>query len=543
MLPRVKQEAKTAGGVPSSPVTGTGAKAPAHEAAPTHGAGPAGQGPVMPEGAPAPPPNAGGEAGVPPAPRRRRSARALGLGAPGAEGARRRGALFRRLLALGDWTALIAAICLATAATSTTDVATLFWAALASPLWILVFKLHGLYDNDHRRIRHSTLDELGALISAAILGTLVIDGVLDISPAGSLSAQSAIALGVGAFLGCLLLRGALRSSWKWLVGPATAIVIGPPGRATLIARRVTTHPETHLTLIGYLSPTEAPDAGKLARLGRPDEISRIARAHHVERVIVTEENMTEPAAEQLIEECKGEGLGLTFLPRHYGLLGPGIELNRLAELPVLDFRFSDPPHSTMMLKRGLDVAVSALLLVLLAPLLAAISVLILADSGRPVLFRQSRGGRGGRPFSLFKFRTMVPDAEERLAELVDLSTLDEPAFKIPDDPRVTRVGRMLRRWSLDELPQLANVLRGEMSLVGPRPEEEAVVALYDERQRARLMVRPGITGPMQVYGRGDLTFEERLALERDYLDNVSITGDLAILLRTPLAMIRGDGAY
>jgi len=138
---------------------------------------------------------------------------------------------------------------------------------------------------------------------------------------------------------------------------------------------------------------------------------------------------------------------------------------------------------------------------------------------------------------------MVLDAEDRLTELVDLEALDEPAFKIPDDPRVTKSGRLLRRTSLDELPQLVNVLRGDMSLVGPRPEEEAVVALYDERQRLRLGVKPGLTGPMQVYGRGDLTFEERLAMERDYLDNLSITSDLAILLRTPSAMIRGDGAY
>ena len=134
---------------------------------------------------------------------------------------------------------------------------------------------------------------------------------------------------------------------------------------------------------------------------------------------------------------------------------------------------------------------------------------------------------------MVKFRTMSADAEERLGELVDLERLEEPAFKIEADPRVTRSGRFLRRTSLDELPQLINVLFGDMSLVGPRPEEEAVVALYDERQRARLAIRPGLTGPMQVYGRGDLTFEERLAMERDYLDNLSVTGDIAILLRTP----------
>ena len=138
---------------------------------------------------------------------------------------------------------------------------------------------------------------------------------------------------------------------------------------------------------------------------------------------------------------------------------------------------------------------------------------------------------------------MVTDAEQRLPELVDLKALAEPAFKIPNDPRVTRIGKPLRRTSIDELPQLFNVLRGQMSLVGPRPEEEAVVALYDERQRGRLAVRPGITGPMQVYGRSDLTFEERLAMERDYLDNLSLLTDLQILLRTPRAIIRGDGAY
>jgi len=168
---------------------------------------------------------------------------------------------------------------------------------------------------------------------------------------------------------------------------------------------------------------------------------------------------------------------------------------------------------------------------------------ILLDTGRPVLFRQRRVGEDGEPFTMLKFRTMVIDAEQRLPELIDVATLEQPAFKIRDDPRVTRVGRLLRRTSLDELPQLINVLRGDMSLVGPRPEEEAIVALYDERQRGRLAVKPGVTGPMQVYGRSDLTFEERLAMERDYLDNLSLLTDLAILLRTPRAIVRGDGAY
>lgn len=466
------------------------------------------------------------------------------LAPAGTTASRRRGALLRRLLAAGDWGALFAALCAATAITQTTDVGDLFWAVLFSPAWLLVVKLHGLYDNDHRRIRHSTLDELPSLISTSAIGTIVLDGLLAISPVGPLSPKSAILVGTGAFLGCFVERGVLRFLWGRLVGVDVGIVVGPVEAANVVARRIATHPEARLELVGYLSETgAAPGAGSLPRLGSIEDISRVAEDHEIDRVVVMAQGMSESTAERLIEQCKAVGLGLTFLPQHYGLLGPGIELNRLAELPVLDFRFSDPPRSTLAMKRTLDILVSGLMLTLLSPLLAAIAVFIVADSGSPVFFRQRRAGRDGKPFTMLKFRTMVADAEQRLTELVDLQELDEPAFKIPDDPRITRAGRLLRRTSLDELPQLINVLRGDMSLVGPRPEEEAVVALYDDRQRGRLAVRPGLTGPMQVYGRGDLTFEERLAMERDYLDNLSLAGDLAILLRTPRAVVRGEGAY
>jgi len=461
----------------------------------------------------------------------------------GPDALRRRGALLRRLLAVCDWGALLTVLCAVTATSSSTDVADLFWAVLFSPSWVVVVKLQGLYDNDHRRIRHSTLDELPSLVTAAVLATVVLDGLMAISPAGALSAASAVGIGVGAFLLSFALRGTLRFLWHRLTGQATGLVIGPARAVDLVARRVSTHPETRLALVGYLSPETEAVARELPRLGSPGDISRVAREHAIERVVVTEPEMSEGDAERLIEECKAAGLALTFLPQHYGLLGPGIELNRLAELPVLDFRFSDPPRSTMAMKRVMDAAVSALLLVLLSPLLLGVALWILLDDGRPVFFRQRRVGRDGVPFTMVKFRTMVTDAEQRLPELVDIESLDQPAFKIPDDPRITRSGRWLRRTSIDELPQLWNVLRADMSLVGPRPEEESVVALYDERQRGRLAVKPGMTGPMQVYGRSDLTFEERLAMERDYLDNLSLLTDLQILLRTPRAMVRGEGAY
>ncbi len=310
---------------------------------------------------------------------------------------RRRGALLRRLLASGDWLALFAALCAATAVTSTTDTATLFWATLFTPAWILVLKLHGLYDNDHRRIRHSTFDELPSLISASALGTLALDGLLALSPVGPLSAGSAIIVGVGALLGCFAMRAIVRLLWHALTDVAIGVVIGPAEAAGVVARRVSTHPEARLRLIGYLSIDDRdPGATALPRLGSIADLAGVARDHGVERVVVTAQEMSEPAAEQLIEECKVAGLGLTFLPQHFGLLGPGIELNRLAELPVLDFRFSDPPRSTLAMKRAMDLVVSATLLALLSPLLLATALLILLDTGKPVLFRQKRAGRERR---------------------------------------------------------------------------------------------------------------------------------------------------
>ena len=196
-----------------------------------------------------------------------------------------------------------------------------------------------------------------------------------------------------------------------------------------------------------------------------------------------------------------------------------------------------------VVKRLMDVALAASSLIVMALPMAVIAAVVKLDSPGPAIFSQVRVGQNGRPFRILKFRTMVDRAEEKLPQLVNLDALPEPAFKLRDDPRVTRVGRFLRRWSLDEVPQLVNVLRGEMSLVGPRPEQAAVVARYTDDQRRRLAVKPGMTGPMQVSGRGDLPFDGRLALELAYIERYSLRRDLAILARTIPAVVRGQGAY
>ena len=194
-------------------------------------------------------------------------------------------------------------------------------------------------------------------------------------------------------------------------------------------------------------------------------------------------------------------------------------------------------------KRALDLVGATIGLIISAPVVALAAVAIKLEGRGPVLFTQERAGENGRPFRMIKLRTMVVGAEKQVGQVLASNPLSGPAFKIPDDPRVTRVGRVLRRWSVDEIPQLWNVLRGQMSLVGPRPEECWVVAQYDDRQRARLAVKPGLTGPMQVNGRGAMDMEARLALEMDYIKKGSLWKDLSILVRSIPAVLSGRGAF
>jgi lipopolysaccharide/colanic/teichoic acid biosynthesis glycosyltransferase len=194
-------------------------------------------------------------------------------------------------------------------------------------------------------------------------------------------------------------------------------------------------------------------------------------------------------------------------------------------------------------KRSMDVAISAVVLVLAAPMMIIIAITIKLDSPGPALFVQYRVGKEGRPFRMYKFRTMVDGAEAMRADLVRERGLTEPVLKFRHDPRITRVGRFLRRWSLDELPQIVNVLKGEMSLVGPRPEEQRVVSMYSPWHRQRLCATPGITGPMQVSGRADLSLDERVQIELDYINRASLWEDIRLLLLTFPAVISGDGSY
>ena len=246
---------------------------------------------------------------------------------------------------------------------------------------------------------------------------------------------------------------------------------------------------------------------------------------------------------ETLERCEAFGLEVRLLPQVLDLFVTPDDLGEIRGLPFISLREHRLSGPSAAVKRALDLGLGLVLLLLASPLIGLLAWLIRRDGEGPAIFAQRRAGQGGTPFTIYKLRSMVGDAEARLEALVDLEQLPDPIWKDPQDPRVTPLGRWLRRFSLDELPQLLNVVRGEMSLVGPRPEVEAVARGYDAHHRRRLKAKPGLTGLQQVTARGSLDLEERLRLDVYYTRRRTLLFDLWILLKTPLAVLRGRGAW
>ena len=442
-----------------------------------------------------------------------------------------RDALLRRMLALADVTAaLVASLALVFLSSSGFDVA--FWSAVFLPVWPLLAKLHGLYDRDHRALRHLTVDELSSIVMWALTGTAAIALLLAVTPAGTLEIADAFRIWVVAAAGAFALRALARFAWRRITPGERTMIIGVGPLAEATRRKLELFPDIHVRLKAER------DEAVIAELSTDP-----AGLAGIDRVILASHAIDEIMLAELVKLCRREHVKLSVVPPARGLFGTAVHLNHVADLPLVEYNTWDVSRSTLVIKRVIDVALSSVALIVLAPLFLVAAAAIRLESRGPAFFRQQRAGQGGRPFAMYKFRTMVVDAEERLAGLVQFDALRDPMFKLKHDPRVTRIGRLLRKTSIDELPQLVNVLKGEMSIVGPRPEQVELVERYRAEHRFRLAVKPGITGPMQVFGRGELAFEERLAVEREYIENLSISRDLRILAMTPPVVLGGKGAF
>ncbi len=278
-------------------------------------------------------------------------------------------------------------------------------------------------------------------------------------------------------------------------------------------------------------------------VGHPRDLGTAMQEIDVDAVAIADSSTLDgPAVRRFAWSLEGRNIDLLVVPTITDVVGPRVVVRPIGTIPLL---FVDEPELSgpnRVAKALFDRLGAGLALLVAGPLVLVLAVAVKVTSDGAAFFRQERVGLGGRRFRMWKLRTMRTDADEHKADLAD--ALGQPRlFKMPDDPRVTRVGRILRRWSLDELPQLWNVLKGEMSLVGPRPGLPDEVASYEEEVTRRLLVKPGITGMWQVSGRSDLPWEESVRLDLSYVDNWSLALDLQILFRTAVAVIRGEGAY
>lgn len=422
-------------------------------------------------------------------------------------------------------------------------------AGLAAAVWLAVLGLSRSYETrylgtgteEYRRVADACL-RMTALFTA-------VSFALNIPVSRGFAAPFLLLGTLLLFLVRAVARGYLqagRRSGRW-----THRVLLVGGRAAVadLALELSREKGAGYTVVGACVPggaeqpvelrngTTVPVVGAMTRL--KDALLDV----RADTVAVAGAEVTGEALRRLSYELEGTGVALLVAPALTNISGTRVSIRPVAGLPLLHLDEPEFTGARRVLKFSFDVVVASLLVVLLAPLLLGIAAVVRATSAGPAIFSQERVGRAGRLFRVYKFRTMHVDAEHRLADLRHLNEHDGVLFKLRDDPRITSTGRWLRRYSLDELPQLFNVLRGQMSLVGPRPPLESEVARYEGHAHRRLLVKPGITGLWQVSGRSDLSWEDTVRLDLQYVENWSLGLDVALLARTAVALVTRRGAY
>jgi exopolysaccharide biosynthesis polyprenyl glycosylphosphotransferase len=324
------------------------------------------------------------------------------------------------------------------------------------------------------------------------------------------------------------------------------LVIGSGRRAHRLESLLNRNSEWGVHVIGFLDPDD-PNLFNRRKtdkvLGHVDDISYILANNVIDEVIIAVPRRMLGNLQAIIDVCQEEGVQLRFMADIYDIEAARIGLSFVGKVPLLSFEPVARDERALLMKRFMDLTLTILALPLLVPIFALVALIIKLDSPGPAFFMQERVGLHKRRFKMFKFRSMVVDAEARMKEIEHLNEADGPNFKIADDPRMTRVGKFIRKTSIDELPQLINVLIGDMSLVGPRPMSVRDVELFDKGvQRKRFSVRPGITCLWQISGRSDLSFDDWLELDLEYIDGWSLGLDFKILVMTVPTVLKGSGA-
>jgi exopolysaccharide biosynthesis polyprenyl glycosylphosphotransferase len=465
---------------------------------------------------------------------------------------RRRGWLVRRALLAADITALILAYALAGLiqsgsgnASAGVEFAILL---LTIPIWIVAAKLYGLYERDEEHVDHSTVDEVVGVFHLVTLGawfyfvaTLAVGVPNHVSRlvAFWLFAIVLVTIGRG------IARAAARRSPLYL---QNTIIIGAGDIGQLVARKLLQHPEYRINLVGFLDTqprNRRPELEHLALLGPTDRLSELVTLLDIERVIIAFSETADEELVAMVRELRKLDVQIDVVPRLFEVVGPKARIHAFEGLAFVGLPPAKLSPSSRLLKRLVDCVVAGVMLIVLAPLMALIATCIRFDSSGPILFRQRRLGFEMRPFTVLKFRTMRVDTDEEEHRRYIESTLTHEAspntnglYKLDRSDAVTRVGRVLRKTSLDELPQLFNILRGDMSLVGPRPCLDYETEGFAEHHFDRFLVPPGLTGLWQVTARSRSTFGEALDMDVAYVRGWSLSLDLQLLLKTPFSLVR-----
>lgn len=421
---------------------------------------------------------------------------------------------------------------------------------VALPLVVVIliaFRFSGVYPY---RPGRSWLEETWHVATASTFGVMVI---IVVSLAFRPLLYSRLVFLYTAVLVTVLL-GLDRAIILWIrsylrpygIGIQRVLLIGAGEVGRMVMRTLVARPDYGQLLVGFLDDNpikSSTDVGRFKALGPVDRAREVIDEQRINRVIICLPWQAHRTIQRILRECEQAGVSAYVVPDLFQLTKNQMKVEELNGIPLLLTCDVSIQGWNLLVKRTFDIVVGALVSIVFAPLAAAIAVAIRIDSPGPILYSQVRVGKNGRQFRCYKFRSMVTNADQLLHQVAELNESSGPLFKIRNDPRLTRVGRFIRRYSLDELPQLINVYSGDMSLIGPRPNLPTEVEKYQEWMKRRLSVSPGLTGLWQVSGRSDLTFDEMVLLDIFYVENWSMGLDLSILLRSIPAVIRARGAY
>jgi exopolysaccharide biosynthesis polyprenyl glycosylphosphotransferase len=414
------------------------------------------------------------------------------------------------------------------------------WVVPSIPFFWLFAKAAGLYDRDQFVLHKTTLDEAPSIVGVSAIYALLIEGVQAFIYTGG---SHPLPMWFLLTLTMVLARAVVRFAVVRTTSPERVLVIGDAEDSAQVRRKLANNPALNAQVVGRVGIGNGHEERIDKLLGTLEELPAVIDRHRIERVIIAPSEEESEDIVELIRLATACGVRVEVLPRMLEVIGTALVFDDLGGQVMLGVRSFGLSPSSRMLKRTFDIVVASVMLILLSPLLLVIALGIKLGSRGPVLFRQVRVGRHGREFKMLKFRTMVDDADARKHELLELNAA-APMFKVPDDPRTTRIGRHLRRRSLDELPQLFNVLRGDMSLVGPRPLITEEDRLFSGWQRRRYHVAPGVTGPWQILGSSRVPMSDMVTIDYLYCANWSLWLDAKILARTlPYVLSRRSPEY